>query len=94
MSGDQLTKASERGVIKTPWGTVRAIDGLLQRCNKPTNKEVKNVLSYYSGHYESYGINCLAVVKGDLHFMYFGVISPGSTNDIASYAMSKNEGDS
>jgi hypothetical protein len=69
-------------------GTVGAIDGFFQRCNRPTNKEVNNVVAYYSGHYESYGLNCLAVVKADLQFMYFGVISPGSTNDIVSFAMS------
>lgn len=52
-------------------GTVGAIDGFFERCNKLTNKEVKNVISYYSSHYESYGIKCQAVVKGDLQFMYF-----------------------
>lgn len=52
-------------------GTVGAIDGFFERCNKLTNKEVKNVISYYSSHYELYGIKCQAVVKGDLQFMYF-----------------------
>ena len=34
-----------------------------------------------------YGVNFLAAVKADLQFMYFGVISPGSTNGITSYSM-------
>jgi hypothetical protein len=68
-------------------GTVGALDGFFQRSNRPTMKETNNVVSYYSGHYESYGVNCLAAVKADLQFMYFGVTSPGSTNDITSYAM-------
>lgn len=70
-------------------GSVTAIDGFLQRCNKRTNKEVKNILSYYSGYYESYGILCQAVVKRNLQLIYFGGISPGYTNDIVPYVMSK-----
>ncbi|KAL7554114.1 hypothetical protein ACHAWF_017515 [Thalassiosira exigua] len=66
-------------------GCVSAVDGFFQRSNMPTQKEVTNVLSYYSGHYESYGVNCQAAIKSDLQFMYFGVISPGSTNDNISY---------
>ena len=66
-------------------GTVAAADGFFQATYKPTEKEVGNVLAYYSGHYESYGINCQAVVKRDLQFMYFGVVAPGSTNDSIAY---------
>ena len=66
-------------------GCVGAIDGFFLRTNKPTSKEVGNVIAYYSGHYESYGLNCQACVRADLQFMYFGVISPGSTNDNISY---------
>ncbi|KAL7545661.1 hypothetical protein ACHAWF_009009 [Thalassiosira exigua] len=66
-------------------GNVLALDGFFQRTNMPTRKEATNVLSYYSGHYESYGINCQAAIQSDLQFMYFGVISPGSTNDNISY---------
>jgi hypothetical protein len=70
-------------------GCVGALDGFFQRTNKPTNKEVNNVLAYYSGHYESYGMNCQACVKPDLQFMYFGVVTPGSTNDNISYPIAK-----
>ena len=66
-------------------GCVACIDGFFQSCNRPTRKEVANVISYFSGHYESYGLNCQACVKPDLQFMYFGVVSPGSTNDNISY---------
>jgi hypothetical protein len=69
-------------------GCVGAIDGFFQPTTKPTSKEVANVLAYYSGHYESYGLNCQPCVKADLQFMYFGVISP-STNDNISYPMAK-----
>ena len=58
-----------------------------QRMNKPSKNVVSNILSYYSGHYQSYGVNCQACVQSDLQFTYFGVISPGSTNDNISYPM-------
>ena len=35
----------------------------------------------------SYGLNCQACVKADLQFLYFGVVSPGSTNDNISYQL-------
>ena len=62
-----------------------AIDGYFQRIQTPTKKEAGNVIAYYSGHYESHGVNCQACVRSDLRFMYFGVVSPGSTNDNISY---------
>ena len=66
-------------------GCVGCLDGFFQCTNRPTNKEAANVFSYCSGHYESYGLNCQAYVSADLQFMYFGVVSPGSTNDNISY---------
>jgi hypothetical protein len=76
-----------RSFNDTMSGTVGALDGFFQRSNRPTMTETNNVVSYCSGHYESYGVNCLAAVKANLQFIYFGVISPGSTNNITSYAM-------
>eukprot|EP00956_Cyclotella_meneghiniana_P015204 scaffold23080_cov78-Cyclotella_meneghiniana.AAC.1 len=36
------------------WGSpVDAIPGFFQRYNKPTCKEVRTVIYYYSGHFES-----------------------------------------
>ena len=66
-------------------GCVGCIDGFFQRCNRPTKKEVAKVISYYSGQYELYRLNCQACVQSDLQFMYFGVISPGSANDNILY---------
>ena len=78
---------AQRSTHRTMGGCCGALDGFFQRCNKPTKNEVTNIVSYYSGHYESYGVNVQALVKADLQFMYFGVISPGSTNDVNSYNM-------
>jgi len=68
-------------------GCVGCLDVFSQRTIKPTKCEVANVMSYYSGHCESYGINCQACVCPNLQFMYFGVVSPGSTNDNISYPL-------
>jgi hypothetical protein len=70
-------------------GCVAALDCFFQRTRRPTVKEAPNVVAYYSGHYESDGLNCQACVSPDLQFMYFGVISPGSTNDNISYPLAK-----
>ncbi len=67
-------------------GCVGCLDGFFQRSMRPSKTEVVNVISYYSGHYESYGLNYQACVQCDLQFMYFGVVSPGSTNDNISYS--------
>ena len=79
-----FTNKSYNGLIS---GCVGALDGFFQRTNKPSKTNVANVLSYYSGHYESYGVNCQACIKSDLQFIYFGVVSPGSTNDNISYPL-------
>ena len=81
---DGFTVKSSDGIMQ---GCVGAIDGYFQRVQAPCRKEVGNVEAYYSGHYEDYGVNCQACVKSDLLFMYFGVVSPGSTNDNVSYPM-------
>ena len=68
-------------------GCVGALDGFFQRTNKPSKEKVGNVQSYFSGHYASYGVNCQACIRSDLQFTYFGVVSPGSTNDNISYPL-------
>jgi hypothetical protein len=81
---DGFKAKSSDGIMQ---GCVGAIDGYFQRTQTPKRQEVGNVTSYYSGHYESHGVNCQACVRSDLSFMYFGIISPGSTNDNISYPM-------
>ena len=67
-------------------GCVGALDGFFQPCNAPTRREsFGNVLAYYSGHYESYGLNCQAACDADLKFTFFGVVGPGKTNDNVAF---------
>ena len=67
-------------------GCVGAIDGFFQPTTCPTVKEVGgNVVAYYSGHYESYGLNCQAACDANLRFHFFGVVGPGKTNDNVAF---------
>ena len=75
---DGFLQKSSHGLIN---GCVGALDVFFQKCNAPSKKEISNVISFYSGHYESYGLNCQALCDAKLCFMYFGVVAPGSTND-------------
>ena len=85
--GKEQTWAFFKSTNEIMQGTCLAVDGFFQRTNKPSKKEAPNQLSYYSGHYESYGVNCQAAVFSDLRFAYFGVLSPGLTNDNISYPL-------
>ena len=69
------------------WDVLVVLMVFFQKTDEATKREVANVISYYSDHYKSYGVNCQACVHPDLHFMYFGVVSPGSTNNNISYPL-------
>ena len=90
------TSAEEWNSVREGWksrsslphiyhGCVSAMDGFFASSTKPMEKETGNIIAYYSGHYESYGLNCQAAIKDDLQYMFFAVVSPGSTNDNVSY---------
>ena len=67
-------------------GCVGALDGFFQPTIAPSKKEVQgNVTAYYSGHYESYGLNCQAACDVHLRFLWFGVVGPGKTNDNVAF---------
>ena len=67
-------------------GCIGAIDGFFQKTIAPKKNETGNTIAYYSGHYESYGLNCQAVCDANLRFLFFAVVSPGSTNDNIAFA--------
>ena len=71
-------------------GCVSAVDGFFQAIACPPVSEVSNQTSYYSGHYENFGLSCQAVCTHDLTFIYFGVVAPGSTNDIIAITKTDN----
>jgi hypothetical protein len=67
-------------------GCVGALDGFFQPTICPSLLESMGFpRSYYSGHYNSYGINCQAMCDSRLRFLFFSVIAPGQTNDAVAY---------
>jgi DDE superfamily endonuclease len=66
------------GIFK---GVVGAIDGWLVTINKPKESEVDNVGDYFSGHYQCYGLNVLAMCDSRLCFTYMSIAGTGRTND-------------
>ena len=47
----------------------------------PPKKEVHNVKSYFSGHYQTYGINIQAACDHNCCFLFIGVGGPGIMGD-------------
>ena len=73
---------SSNGVIE---GCVACLDGMLLRIQTPSPNEVGNVKSFFSGHYQVYGINVQAACDSNCRFVSACVSSPGGTNDIAAF---------
>jgi DDE superfamily endonuclease len=69
---------SYSGAIKNCVGVA---DGYLLRIKVPRKKEVGNVRSYFSGHYQCYGLNIQAVADHHSRFIYYAVAAPGVTAD-------------
>jgi DDE superfamily endonuclease len=60
---------------------VGVVDGYLLRCRVPSKKEVKNVRSFFSGHYQCYGVNIQAAADHHCRFIHFSFAAPGVTGD-------------
>jgi DDE superfamily endonuclease len=57
------------------------VDGYLMRCKVPSKIEVKNVRSFFSGHYQCYGVNIQAAADHHCRFIHFSFAAPGVTGD-------------
>ena len=66
-------------------GCVGCMDGLLLRISAPTLKQAKNAKSFFSGHYQDFGMNVQAVCDSQCCFTYASVAAPGGWNDLAVY---------
>jgi hypothetical protein len=88
-SNDELCQAcndfkeiSSHGVID---GCVACLDGLLLPIQTPSTTETGHVKSYFSGHYQAYGINVQAACDACCRFVYASLAAPGGTNDIVAF---------
>lgn len=57
------------------------IDGYLMRIKVPSKSEVKNVKSFFSGHYQCYGVNIQAVADPHCRFTFLAFAGPGVMGD-------------
>jgi DDE superfamily endonuclease len=60
---------------------VSAIDGYLLHTEAPPKSVVGNVKSYFSGHYQQYGVDVQACCDHLSRFTYIAVAGPGVMND-------------
>ena len=60
---------------------VAVLDGYHMKIVTPPKKEVQNVKSYFSGHYQTYGINIQAACDHNCRFLFIGVGGPGVMGD-------------
>ena len=60
---------------------VGAVDGYLLAINTPAKKHAKNVRSYFSGHYQRYGVNIQACCDAHYRFTFLGIGGPGVMKD-------------
>ena len=63
------------------WDCVAVLDGYHLQTITPSKKEIHNVQSYFSGHYQKYGANIQAACDHNCHFLFIGVAGPGIMGD-------------
>ena len=66
------------------------IDGYFQATKQPKKSDVRgNVLTYFSGHYKQFSLNCQTACDADLWFLYSGAVGSGKINDNVAYEFAK-----
>ena len=66
-------------------GCVACLDGYLLQKQTPSSEESGNVKAYFSGHYQTYGINIQAACDHRCRFLDVTVAAPGGVNDISAF---------
>jgi hypothetical protein len=69
---------STQGAI---WNCVSVVDGYHAQIKVPSKNEVSNVRSFFSGHYQTYGVNVQAACDHNCRFTFLGVAGPGVMGD-------------
>jgi hypothetical protein len=73
-----FASVSTMGCIKE---CVAAVDGYLLAINAPSKKQGKNVRSFFSGHYQKYGVNVQAACDHHSRFTFIALAGPGVMGD-------------
>jgi DDE superfamily endonuclease len=82
---DELVKHSNGFLSISPNAAIDNFVGVVDSNHleiiTPPKKNVKNVGSFYSGHYKTYGVNIQACCDHQCRFTFLGVAGPGVTGD-------------
>ena len=84
----QLECATGFTCISTNWALcecIAVLDGYHVQTTTPSKKEVCNVRSYFSGHYQTYGVNIQAMCNHDCHFLFIDVADPSVMGDCQAF---------
>jgi hypothetical protein len=81
-AADGFRNISSNGVID---GCIACVDGILLKIQTPAATEVGNVKAFFSGHYQTYGINVQAACDSNCKFVSVCIAAPGGSNDIAAF---------
>ena len=73
-----FTSISKEGCI---WNCVAVVDGYHLQTITPSATEVRNVRSFYSGHYKTHGVNIQGACDHHCRFVFLGVAGPGVMGD-------------
>ena len=60
---------------------VNVVDGFHMQTPAPSRKDVENVRAFFSGHYQTYGVNVQASCDHNCRFGFIGVAGPGVMGD-------------
>ena len=63
------------------WNCIAAVDGYHLQIQTPSKAEAKNVKSFLSGHYQTYGVNIQAACDSNSHFSFIWIAGPGVMGD-------------
>jgi hypothetical protein len=87
-SPDEILKASggfaEISSHSVNEGCVGALDGMRLRIMTPRRQETGNIVAYFSGHYQDYGINVQAVCDSPYGLIHVALAAPEGAKNIAA----------
>lgn len=79
---DDFQSLSSSGVVN---GCIGCVDGWLCPIKVPHKNEVGKVTSFFSGHYQTYGVNVQACVDSESRFTAFSASCPGGMGDALAF---------
>ncbi|KAI2492717.1 hypothetical protein MHU86_21824 [Fragilaria crotonensis] len=77
-AAEGFSNISKEGCISN---RVAVLDGYHLEIRTPPKKQVGNVCSFFSGHYQMHGVNVQAACDHNCRFLFLGVAGPGVMGD-------------